>query len=102
MREGGVGTLKGGFPCAPPSLDETLSLIKDSSNKGHSFSTFLGHVPERIITACHLTFAGPKGPMSDQNLVWCDILANEIIRTRLNVWQFIIGLTFCQITSEKL
>ena len=27
--------------------------------------------------------------MSDQNLVWSDILANEIIRTRLNVWQFL-------------
>ena len=26
--------------------------------------------------------------MSDQNLVWSDILANEIIRTGLNVWQF--------------
>ena len=57
---------------------------------------------EGIITACHLTFAGPKGQMSDQNLVWSDILANEIIRTRLNVWQFWIGLTLCQITSEKL
>ena len=44
---------------------------------------------EGIITACHLTFAGPKGQMSDQNLVWSDILANEIIRTRLNVWQFL-------------
>ena len=28
--------------------------------------------------------------MSDQNLVWSDILAIEIIRTRLNVWQFLI------------
>ena len=27
--------------------------------------------------------------MSDQNLVWSDILAIEIIRTRLNVWQFL-------------
>ena len=27
--------------------------------------------------------------MSDQNLVWSDILINEIIRTRLNVWQFL-------------
>ena len=44
---------------------------------------------EGIITACHLTFAGPKGLMSDQNLVWSDILANEIIRTRLNVWQIL-------------
>ena len=33
---------------------------------------------EGIITACHLTFAGPKGQMSDQYLVWSDILANEI------------------------
>ena len=45
--------------------------------------------PEGIITACHLTFAGPKGQMSDQNLVCSDILANEIIRTGLNVWQFL-------------
>ena len=44
---------------------------------------------EGIITACHLTFAGPKGQMSDQNSVCSDILANEIIRTRLNVWQFL-------------
>ena len=44
---------------------------------------------EGIITACHLTFAVPKGQMSDQNLVWSDILANEIIRTRLNVWHFL-------------
>ena len=27
--------------------------------------------------------------MSDQNLVWSDILANGNIRTRLNVWQFL-------------
>ena len=46
-------------------------------------------IAEGIITACHLTFAVPKGQMSDQNLVWSDILANEIIRTRLNVWQFL-------------
>ena len=26
--------------------------------------------------------------MSDQNLVWSDIIANEIIRTRLNVWHW--------------
>ena len=26
------------------------------------------------------------------NLVWSDILANEIIRTRLNVWQFLRSL----------
>ena len=44
---------------------------------------------EGIITACHLTFAGPKGQMSDQNSVCSDILVNEIIRTRLNVWQFL-------------
>ena len=44
------------------------------------------YVPEGIITACHLTFTGPKGQMSGQNLVCSDILANEIIRTRLNVW----------------
>ena len=42
--------------------------------------------------------------MSDQNLVRSDILANEIIKTRLilmsgNFW---IGLTFCRITSEKV
>ena len=41
---------------------------------------------EGIITACHLTFAGPKRQMSE---VWSDILTNEIIRTRLNVWQFL-------------
>ena len=70
-----------------------------------------------------MTFAGPKGQMSDPNLVCSDILANEIIRTR----QFLVtthdvrrgvvtvdhtqvlparvrgtGLTFCQIISEKL
>ena len=44
---------------------------------------------EGIITACHLTFAVPKGQMSDQNFVWSDILANEIIRTGLNVWQYL-------------
>ena len=27
--------------------------------------------------------------MSDQNLVWSDILANEIIRTRINIWEFL-------------
>ena len=43
--------------------------------------------PERITTASHLTFAGPRGQVSDQNLAWYDILANEIIRTGLNVWQ---------------
>ena len=39
----------------------------------------ISYYAEGIITACHLTFAGPKGQMSDQNLVWSDILANEII-----------------------
>ena len=52
---------------------------------------------EGIITVCHLTFAGPKGQMSDQNLVWSDILANEIIRAELNVWQF---LDWCDTMSD--
>ena len=52
-------------------------------------STFSINFAEGIITACHLTFAGPKGQTSDQNLMCSDILANEIIRTRLNVWQFL-------------
>ena len=46
--------------------------------------------PEGIITACHLTFARPKEQMSDQNFMWSDNLAcNEIIKTRLSVWQFL-------------
>ena len=52
-------------------------------------ATLAGVRAEGIITACHLTLAGPKGQMSDQNLVWSDILTIEIIRTRLNVWQFL-------------
>ena len=44
---------------------------------------------EGIITACHLTLAWPKGQTSDQNLVWSDILVNEIIRIGLNIWQFL-------------
>ena len=34
---------------------------------------------EGIITACHMTFAGPKGQISDQNLVWSDISANGTV-----------------------
>ena len=45
----------------------------------------VGWYAEGIITACHLTFAGPIVQVSYQNLVWSGILANEIIRTRLNV-----------------
>ena len=54
-----------------------------------SIHTVYMYISEGIITACHLTFAGPKGQMSDRNLVWSDIVANEIIRTGLNVWQFL-------------
>ena len=37
--------------------------------------------------------------MSDQNLVWSDIMANEIIRTRLNVRQL---LNWSDILSDHL
>ena len=35
--------------------------------RGHFFFA------EGIITACHLTFAGPKGQVSDQNFAWSDM-----------------------------
>ena len=86
-------------------MSEAILLLDGSNACMFWYVKVKGH-PERIITACHLTFAGPRGQMSDLNLVWSDVLANEIIRTRLNVWQkkinFWIGVTFCQITSEKL
>ena len=72
------------------SLANTTTLVVPSPTS--SSCTLLisrGDSAEGIITACHLTFAEPKVQMSDQNLVWSDILANEIIRTRLNVWQFL-------------
>ena len=33
----------------------------------------------RIITVCHRPFTGSKGQMSDQDLLWYDIISSKII-----------------------
>ena len=59
----------------------------------YQFSYFLRKMHDSTIFTC---LAAPlsdiyrsKRTMSDQNLLWSDILAIEIIRTRLNAWQFL-------------